>query len=63
MCYNARMIQITAYLRNEEDLKKWKALSNKVEFIHNALNPPFTEELMVELTKDLDWEGPIPKKK
>lgn len=32
------MIQITAYLRDEEDLAKWKALKNKSEFLHDALN-------------------------
>jgi hypothetical protein len=31
------MIQITAYLRDEEDLKKWKALPNKAEWLHNNL--------------------------
>jgi hypothetical protein len=32
------MIQITAYLRDEEDLAKWKAVKNKTELLHNALN-------------------------
>jgi hypothetical protein len=31
------MIQITAYLRTEEDLVKWKALVNKTEWLHNQL--------------------------
>lgn len=33
------MIQITAYLRDEADQVKWKALKNKTEWLHNALNP------------------------
>jgi hypothetical protein len=32
------MIQITAYLRNEEDYTNWKAIGNKTEFLHNALS-------------------------
>lgn len=32
------MIKITAYLRTEEDLKKWKALPNKAEWLHKCLN-------------------------
>jgi hypothetical protein len=32
------VIQITAYLRNEEDLAKWRALENKSEFLHQALS-------------------------
>lgn len=31
------LIQITAYLRDEEDLKLWKELGNKTEFLHDAL--------------------------
>jgi len=31
------MPQVTFYLR-KEDLDKWKSLSKKAEFIHNALN-------------------------
>lgn len=31
------LIQITAYLRDEEDLAKWKLLPNKAEFLHDAL--------------------------
>lgn len=31
------MIQITAYLRDEEDLKRWKEIGNKTAFIHDAL--------------------------
>lgn len=31
------LIQITAYLRTEEDLEKWKAISNKTAFLHDAL--------------------------
>ena len=31
------MIQITAYLRTEEDLALWKTLINKSEFLHRAL--------------------------
>jgi len=37
MTYNVYMIQITAYLRDEEDLKIWKAIGNKAAFIHDAL--------------------------
>lgn len=32
------MIQITAYLRNEEDLARWKALENKTEWLHDCLS-------------------------
>lgn len=32
------MIQITAYLRDEADYELWKAIGNKAEFLHNALN-------------------------
>jgi hypothetical protein len=35
--YNVYMIQITAYLRNEEDLAKWKLLENKTEWLHKQL--------------------------
>jgi len=31
------MIQITAYLRDEQDLVRWKALANKSQFLHDAL--------------------------
>lgn len=31
------MIQITAYLRDENDLIKWRQVSNKAEFLHQAL--------------------------
>lgn len=31
------MIQITAYLRDDKDLVKWKDLANKTEFLHEAL--------------------------
>lgn len=31
------MIQITAYLRDEEDLNKWKAIGNKTQFLHDAI--------------------------
>ncbi len=31
------MIQITAYLRDEEDLARWKAIGNKSAFLHDAL--------------------------
>lgn len=31
------MIQITAYLRTEEDLALWKALPNKTEWLHSML--------------------------
>lgn len=37
--------QKTVYFR-EEDLDKWEAISNKAEFLHNALNQP------------PDWEKP-----
>lgn len=33
------MIQFTGYFRNEEDLSKWRAIPNKTEWLHNALNP------------------------
>jgi hypothetical protein len=33
-----KLIQITAYLRTEEDLAKWKALPNKTEALHQMLN-------------------------
>jgi hypothetical protein len=32
-----KLIQITAYVRTEEDLKLWKALTNKTEAIHQML--------------------------
>lgn len=32
-----KLIQITAYVRNQEDLKLWKALPNKTEAIHQML--------------------------
>ena len=32
------MIQITAYLRNEDDHAKWKLVTNKTEFLHLALS-------------------------
>jgi hypothetical protein len=35
-----KLIQITAYVRNEQDLAKWKALPNKTEAIHQMLNQP-----------------------
>jgi hypothetical protein len=31
------MIQITAYLKDEEDLKIWKKVENKSAFLHNTL--------------------------
>lgn len=34
---NVYMIQITAYLRDDDDLKRWKALGNKTQFLHDAL--------------------------
>jgi hypothetical protein len=33
-----KLIQITAYVRDEQDLAKWKALPNKTEAIHQMLN-------------------------
>lgn len=33
------MIQITAYLRDEEDLSKWKAIPNKAAWFHEKLKP------------------------
>lgn len=47
------MIQITAYLRTEEDHKLWKTLPNKTEFLHFALN---------ELNSDPPKETPTPQK-
>ena len=32
-----KLIQITAYVRTEEDLAKWKALKNKTEALHQML--------------------------
>lgn len=32
------LIQITAYVRNEDDLAKWKALGNKTKWLHDRLN-------------------------
>lgn len=32
------MIQITAYIRDEEDLRLWKELGNKTQFLHDALH-------------------------
>lgn len=32
------MIQITAYLRDEEDLALWKAIGNKTAFLHDSLH-------------------------
>lgn len=32
-----KLIQITAYVRNEDDLALWKALPNKTEAIHQML--------------------------
>src|ERR1700761_9406769 len=31
------MIQITAYLRDQEDLRRWKEVKNKAGFLHDAL--------------------------
>lgn len=33
-----RPIQITAYIRDEADLAKWKAISNKTQWLHERLN-------------------------
>ena len=38
------MIQITAYLRDEADLKLWKALPNKAEWLHDNLKRPHEEK-------------------
>lgn len=35
--YHVYMIQITAYVRNEQDLALWKRLKNKTQFIHDCL--------------------------
>lgn len=32
------LIQITAYVRDYEDLAKWRAISNKTEWLHLCLN-------------------------
>lgn len=32
-----RLIQITAYVRDETDLAKWRALSNKTQWLHDKL--------------------------
>lgn len=32
------MIQITAYVRDEEDKALWSALGNKTQFLHDALH-------------------------
>jgi hypothetical protein len=34
---SVKLIQITVYVRNEEDLQLWKALPNKTEAIHQML--------------------------
>lgn len=40
------MIQVTAYLRDDEDLDKWKAVPNKVQFLHQALQHVQSREAM-----------------
>lgn len=49
------MPQVTFYLRIE-DLDKWKNLSNKAEFIHNALNNIKTTRAQAEPVKDTKIE-------
>lgn len=46
------MIQITAYLRTEEDLVKWKALENKTEWLHQTLN---ASPAMAGLQGNMPW--------
>lgn len=45
------MIQITAYLRTEEDHNKWKAIPNKTEFMHVCLERAY---IAGELVNNLD---------
>jgi hypothetical protein len=45
------MIQITAYLRTEEDLTKWKTIKNKTEWLHDMLNQNILVPKMPIITK------------
>lgn len=47
------LIQITAYVRDEEDLNKWKALENKTQFIHDAL-----QGNTVHIAEEKPFKGP-----
>lgn len=47
-----KLIQITAYVRNEQDLALWKALPNKTEAIHQML-----QQAAVQLTTDSGLEA------
>lgn len=41
------MPRVTQYIR-DEDFDKWKAVPNKSEFIHNALNPIFGQPIITK---------------
>lgn len=51
------MPQVTVYIRND-DMEKWRAVSQKTEFIHNALNPIVLKHR--ELGKGLRPEREVP---
>jgi hypothetical protein len=55
------MPQVTFYLR-KEDIDKWKSLSKKAEFIHNALNNVATQptQRFVKETKIETIKAKIP---
>jgi len=59
--YNVYMIQITAYLRTEADLKLWKKLPNKTEWLHQQLNAPTIQTLLTKDIKPLKDENLINK--
>jgi hypothetical protein len=54
------MIQITAYLRTEEDLKLWKEVENKTQFLHNALQGIHDKVVPIH---EKDKEIVVPKSK
>lgn len=53
-----RLIQITAYVRDEADLAKWKALDNKTEWLHRMLAHTHTVEMLSGVPIEVHTDAP-----